>query len=339
MVGKQLKHLVFAALPTFLFVGTGEIFARLELRLIRGYSYAEALAYVPDPDLVYRHNPFYRAWKHKPNSSYDFFFIPPPRDDGPSPRILVLGGSTSEARPDGMDWPTVMEAATGATVINLGHSGYGTSQLHILYERYAVKVRPDVVVVFSGWNRRGSATSRFGWRPPNASSPFDRWPQRTSAFLINYSALYGRFWNLITDRFLSPECVTGEEPTEEAAMWVREYKELSREILRDQPLYIVLFPSLAMRSDAKTKLPPSLTCLADKFDATHENYLETIQTIQAIGEEVGATFLDIRPDYLELPIGVHVSYFRDQIHQTAEGNRFLAEAIGRELENAVPTMH
>ncbi len=334
--------------------GGGEALSRAEFGLRHGYSYVESLAYVPHEELVFQNNPRNHQWRQDPGRRYDFFFIPPLSTGYPTPRIWVLGESTSAARPDGSDWPTVFQGliseARGAPVrvVNMGHDGYGTGHIRWLYSHYREKVNPAAIIVFSGWNYRGIISSPvFSYRPVNACSRFDGWPQCLSAFLVNHSAAYGRLIHLygkLRSSVLTPynphlyvladRCDGPPPPYPELAEWEEEFREVVRTMSWHSQVFLVLFPGLAMRDDVRSELPLGFRCIAQHFDAYRAEYDARIAVVRRVGQELGLPLLDGRSVYLKQPPRAHVSYFTDLAHQTPEGNRLLAQAIYTEFSRA-----
>jgi len=75
----------------------------------------------------------------------------PPKDG--RVRVLLFGGSNTQGFPEDLLEQALNEAAPapGYEVINLGRSGYGSERVLILFEQ-ALKLEPDVVVIYSGHN-------------------------------------------------------------------------------------------------------------------------------------------------------------------------------------------
>ena len=130
-------------------------------------------------------------WRDRPRDREGFVLIPPLDEASPSQRLWVLGGSTSAAMPDGSDWPAQLQGLLvdqPVRVVNMGHEGYGSSQIDWLWRHEHDHVRPAAVVVFDGWNYRGAVASRHAFQPFNAPAPGDPWPRRLSGALIEWSA-------------------------------------------------------------------------------------------------------------------------------------------------------
>jgi len=341
--GIPWKLSLVALLPTLVALGVVETVSRVEFQLRHGYSYYESIAYVPHSELTFSNNISHHSWRDEPTPRYDLFFIPPPPVDEKRRRIWVLGGSTSAARPDGRDWPTVFQdvvlegSDAPLLVVNMAHDGYGIGHIRWLYYHYRKKVNPSTIIIFSGWNYRGIVSSSVSsYRPVNACSRFDPWLRCFSALLINHSAAYGRLFHLylrLVDYYnRGDRCGHPPQPYSELAEWESEYRKTVRVMAEDYRVLLVLFPGLAMRDDIRAKLPHRLRCIAVHFDAYRAEYEARITVIRRIGQELALPLLDARSPYLNLPPQVHVSFFRDLAHQSPKGNRFLAKVIEREFE-------
>ena len=330
-----MRHLALALLPLVFLGVMAEGASRVAFRRLHGHSYDEHHAFLPHPELVFQNNPRYFPWKGWPRQRFEFFFIRPLDDANPSERLWVLGGSTSAAQPDGSDWPAIlqgMEAGAAVRVVNMGHEGYGTGQVRWLYEHEHDRVRPAAVVVFDGWNYRGSMDSRYGFQPLNAVSRFDRWPRRLSAALLNHSAAYSSAFVYYAKHHRGDPCgSTLRFP--EMAEWEAELRGTLSEMARRDRVFLVVFPGLAMRDDVRPVLgpQPDQRCVAVRFAFHRAEYDDRIAVLTRAGQQAGVTVLDARQRYLGLDPATHASYFRDFCHQNREGNDFLAHVLAREL--------
>jgi hypothetical protein len=300
-----------------------------------GHSYREHHAFVPDPALVYHNNPDYFVWHDRPRDRDGFFFIPPLDDANPSQRLWVLGGSTSAAMPDGSDWPAQLQgllADQAVRVVNMGHEGYGSSQMTWLWEHEHDRVRPATVIVFEGWNYRGAVTSRHAFKPFNASAPGDAWTRRVSSALVEHSAAYGAAFAYVYKHGRRDPC--GDlAPYPETPEWEAELTEMLTRIARRDRVFLVRFPGLAMREDVRGLLGHDWDqrCVAEHFAFYRDGYERRQEVLEHAAARAGVPLLDARAPYLGLPPASVVSYFRDFCHQNAQGNAFLAQALRREL--------
>ena len=328
----RLAVRLIATIPVFLILLGAEAIARLEFRLRHGYSFDESFVYVPDRELIFVNNPKSHVYSHRRSRRYGPFFISPPRDDERQ-RILVLGGSTSKALPDGSDWPAVFERLATEdqpiAVVNMGHDGYGTGQIRWLYRHYREEIKPRGIIVFEGWNYRGVLTSRLGYRPVNACSSFDSRVQCVSASLINHSSAYSRVFHVFS-RLAEPEC-RKPEPYGEMREWFEEFHEVIKEMQQRDEVFLVLFPGLVMRDDIRPLVAERFPCIAKHFDVHRAEYQARIVAIKRIAHLLGVPILDARPAYAMLTPHQHIQHFFDRAHQTAEGNRLLGETLYREF--------
>lgn len=312
-----------------------ETAARVGFRAVRGHTYAAHHAFLPDEALVYHNNPGYFLWRERPRVREGFFFIPPLDDANPSQRLWVLGGSTSAAQLDGSDWPAQLQdalAGQAVRVVNMGHEGYGSSQIAWLWQHEHDRVRPASVVVFEGWNYRGAAASRLGFRPFNAPSPFDGRLRRASAALVDRSAAYGSAAAYLYKHSRRDPCGnTSRYP--EMREWEDELTAALARMARRDRVFLVLFPGLAMRDDVRPFLGREWDqrCVAEHFDFYRAEYDDRQAVLARAAAASGAVPIDVRPAYRALPAAEHAACFRDFCHQTREGNALLARTLRREL--------
>ena len=95
----------------------------------------------------------------------------PAETPGPRPRILCLGGSTTFGMSvtDGLEWPARLEAHLGGRVevVNAGRPG-ATSCVNYQYLRdRLVRLRPDVVVLYEGFNDLWKGVRRHAGEQPD----------------------------------------------------------------------------------------------------------------------------------------------------------------------------
>ena len=330
-----VANLTLSALSLAAFALLVEGLSRPLFRIAHGHSYAEHHAFVPDRALVYHNNPRYFVWRDRPRERDGFFFIPPLDDASPSQRLWVLGGSTSAAMPDGSDWPSQLQgllADEAVRVVNMGHEGYGSSQLAWLWEHEHDRVRPAAVVVFEGWNYRGALRSHHAFQPFNAAAPGDGWTHRLSAALVEWSAAYGSAHAYLYKHSARDPCgSTVRYP--EVPEWEGELTELLARMARRDRVYLVRFPGLAMRDDVRPLLGHQLDqrCVAEHFEFYRAEYEDRQGVLGRAAARAGVAEIDARTPYLGLAPATVVSYFRDYCHQNREGNAFLARVVRREL--------
>ena len=80
---------------------------------------------------------------------------------GARPRILVLGDSCSRLALDGLPWPAGLQARLGedaAEVVTAAVPGYSSYQGRVWLRRQLLDLRPDVVLVYFGWNDHWRST-------------------------------------------------------------------------------------------------------------------------------------------------------------------------------------
>jgi hypothetical protein len=330
---RALAHLLLAVVPTFLVLGALEGAARLAFRARCGWSYAEEHAFVPHPELVYANNPRYQAWRRRRRDRFEGFFIPPLDDHSPAQRLMVLGGSTSAAMPDGSDWPSQVQGLIvdqPVRIVNLAVEGYGIGQERWLHEHYRERVAPEAVVLFSGWNYRGARSSQVAFKPFTSWTAQDPWPRRLSGWLLGRSAAYGMAFSAWHKRHLGDPCGP-DQPYPELLEWERETREAIAAMASRDRLLVVLYPGLAMREDVRPFLGGRLRCEAARFELHRQAYEQRIAVLERAARDAGAEVLDVRPGYLALPPQLHAQLFKDECHQVPEGNAYLARLLLEEL--------
>lgn len=330
-----LVNLGLGVLSLLAFALAIEGLARPLFRRSHGHAYSHHHAFVPDSALVFHNNPDYFTWEGRPRDRDGFFFIPPLDDANPSQRLWVLGGSTSAALPDGSDWPAQLQgllADQAVRVVNMGHEGYGSSQIEWLWEHEHDHVRPAAVVVFEGWNYRGARASRHAFKPFNTSAPFDSWPRRASAALIDWSAAYGGAFAYVHKHQPRDPC-GALVPYPEMAEWESELTAMLTRMARRDRVFLVRFPGLAMRDDVQGRLGREWDqrCVADHFAYYRSEYQVRQEVLDRAAARAGVPTLDARTPYLRLPPDSFVSCFRDFCHQGPGGNALLARVLQREL--------
>jgi len=163
----------------------------VETKNLRGYA--------PDPDTGYVYIPNYEqdvvtleSATHWHSNSLG---IRADRDYGPKPagvvRILALGDSfTVNTAVEARDtWPGVLERLLAKSpsestfeVVNGGHAGYGTSNMLWWYEKYALGLNPDMVLMAmtpnditdNGNKQPGTLTAVDGYLASVGSTTLDR---------------------------------------------------------------------------------------------------------------------------------------------------------------------
>jgi hypothetical protein len=330
-LGGALKKVGLSVASTLLAFTATEVGGRAWFWHRYGHSFEAHHVFHPHPDFVFALNPRDEAWSALPRDHDSFFHIPPLRaSDGP--RLWALGGSTTAANPDGSDWPQALQqllAPTGVRVVNMGHGGWGTDQLHRLYRAERARVRPFVVLLHDGWNYRGATATRNAFVPLNAASPLDAWPVRLSAWLTDHSAFYAAL--RMTTR-THPPCGTAFVYPEKSE-WEQDLRALLSD-MSGEDIHVILYPSLAMREDVRPFLHlsrPEHRCVAEHFELYRAEYEARIAILERVTRELGVDRIDTRPDFSDLPPRLFGALFQDFGHLEPQGNRLLALSIERAL--------
>lgn len=327
-------------LPTIAILAAAELGCRLAYNLRYGRSIQSRMKVVPHDQLVFRANP---------ELGNDPLRVPPEAAGADKFRIWVLGSSTSQKEPHGNDWPTEFEKAFSpggrarAFVVNMAVNGYGSSQLRWLYDHYRDEVRPDIVVVFDGWNFRGAMTTPYAYVAPNVCSPFSGRLRCASAWLMRHSTAYALLASGVMHRRgparEEQRAYSALERTQmeaEGAAWELELRALLADAMRRDRTFLVLFPGLAMREDARAEIASRRPSFARNWDAARFDYELRMSALLRVAADLRVPTLDARGPYLRLPPARFAGFFTDAMHQTPEGNRFLAEVLSAELRKRAP---
>jgi lysophospholipase L1-like esterase len=142
-------------------------------RLIKLGSFSLPVkTWVADPDLIYALNP------KAPESPQGYRAKAPGADKDATVQIICMGGSTTYGHgvQEYEAWPWIAEGVLRtrgihAEVINAGVPGYGTRHQLTRYRRDIAKIRPDIVVLFLGWNGVGALVEPYGFVPGSVPRP------------------------------------------------------------------------------------------------------------------------------------------------------------------------
>src|SRR5205085_4693607 len=133
--GEAFRKAGLMAVPLLVVLALAELGGHAWFRHRYHHSFEAHHVFHPHPAYVFALNPGDHDWEAHPHDHEGFFHIPPLKpSDGP--RLWTLGGSTTAANPDGSDWPTALQklvAPAGMRVVNMGHGGRGTDQVHRHY--------------------------------------------------------------------------------------------------------------------------------------------------------------------------------------------------------------
>lgn len=274
-------------------------------------------------------------------------------------RIFCLGGSTTAGNwvDDNETWPAFLEKylrqhGQQVEVINAGVQGWYSYQDLLRFKNEIVNYEPDLIILKQGWNEEFIYSSQnLGkwWRPRVARHfmeekylfcPPNRFFSDTHSLLFHFlMRLY--FKNFIFDQkmsFANPRRWEMLKRPDYLTAWFDVLAEFAQEsATRKIPLYLINAPLLTDFDDtdenrtlylAKGKLPP----LKADYLATAQRRIQ--KTLKAVASfipviDAAAAFQTICGDE-RLPL------FHDNIHPSAEGNRRLAEVVGKNLLKEKP---
>src|SRR3989338_64741 len=174
--------------------------------LARGYFYwkhkitfQEDFLYEGDGILGYKINSKYkgRHGKYFLGIRKNYFTV----DKSDKFSIICLGESTTFGHgqfDNAKVWPEILERLLNAKgkrryeVLNAGIPGYGSSNILARLEKDALGLKPDIVIIFSGWNLAGCLKSEYNWVPENVYFKGHNFLKRLNSLLVNNSVLYAK---------------------------------------------------------------------------------------------------------------------------------------------------
>ncbi|KAA1258404.1 GDSL-like Lipase/Acylhydrolase [Rubripirellula obstinata] len=242
-------------------------------------------------------------------------------------RIAVMGGSSvfGYLVPEGEDSCRVMEEALqqvgfDAEVINGGVNGYNITQCRHRYEKVIAPLRPDIVILYLGWNDTGFLITDTKQSELQRTPPAPSWIKRTLARSTLYGFLRFRLFPNPSPVFAPPQSPNS-----------RVTKDGGEAFRRD---YIALIESVKA-SGAVPVISTQLMASSQHCEGL-ESFLgdapEQIAANQAIGQWVANTVrqLAIEHDLLLIDcnqiIPCNKTTLGDPIHLTQEGHRQVAQA-------------
>lgn len=298
----------------------GLVTVEVGLRLFRRHTLTlSAPKFVPDPVLGYRLNP-------------DLFSTSFLGEGVPSERhgravIVCLGASTTFGHVVGAAqvWPGVMRDTlralnVAAVVVNAGVPGYGSRQLLLRYRSQIAALRPDIIVVYEGWNRTGILRDSSAWEPfgIGAAGPMDR----ALLALAEHSQLAREVLGTLYRR--RQLALAGWRPDPFAAAWEADMDSLVREIAaHGQRPMVVLYPALYHdgMSSADLSLYAPKGWKGRRFD---RGMLVEIRAKHAALRRIAATegtvLLDVDSAFAGLHAQQRTDLFLDEMHPSAAGH-------------------
>lgn len=271
-------------------------------------------------------------------------------------RILCMGESTTWGHKLANDetWPAQLQELLVARgqdveVLNGGVSGWGLEQVvRALQDGLLRRLRPDVVLVYAGWNAPRLAGNRQVARVREAIARREHDP------LLSRSALAR--W---LDKALEGETTgTGTARREFATAAAEAFPALAPELraaceAHGARLAFVRFPALAQRApparaDVRAAFEALLLERAPRGDEAQELAREAaalhaslLAAVAAGAQAAGAPLLDAAgglerrlPAERDAADALWTGWFKDALHLTPAGNRALAEALAGELDAA-----
>lgn len=316
---KNLKLTLISLIFIFFCLFLLEFFGRCYFYRKHGFGYKESFLYESDDTLGYkisskykgRHGTYYRGIRR------DYFNI----DKGNKIRIVCLGGSTTFGQgqfDNSRVWPQILERLLGMQkpdtyeVLNAGVCGYGSSNLLARLQKEILGLKPDIIIIFAGWNLVGCLKSKYSWVPENVVLKEHPLIIKINNFLINNSILYLKIKNAINNIFRIRQRTSGVDIFDKA------YKGL---------LLILADDLKEMISICKQNNIIPLVIKYPSKDYNSRIYIDTISIIESICRENDVYLIDCSTYFESLNKESRAEYFTDIAHLTDKGNEKIAQII------------
>lgn len=295
--------------------------------------------WVTDPILLYKLN------------NEDAKFPQSFRGKSPSPvkgsalRIICLGGSSTYGQGVGYEesWPAVLEQRLGelgvpADVVNAGVPGYGSRQLLLRYRRDIATLKPDFVILYSGWNRTGALVDHDEWVPTGIPLPEDMLLSRAGIFLSRHSLLLQDFiYQIVFIQQKASPLKWSMDPHHD--VFVNDLTTLVKEIrAHGQTPVLIIYPALYhadMTLEERSTYEPMLW----KGKSYHPDMLAELgrkqSAIRRVSEGTGSHWIDLQRGFGVLRGKDRARLFLDEMHLSALGNQKVGEAIATNLADMI----
>lgn len=195
-------------------------------------------------------------------------------------------------------------------LVNAAVTGFTSHQVLARLKRVAVPAGADIATICIGWNdgNRRAMTDRQYARSLRRSMAVEG--------LLDHSYIY----RAMTRMYLAAQAHAASGDARENRVPLDEYRENLREIVAWSRAHAIapVFVTLPMRH-----LPGESPGTA-----------EYPRAFDAIAKDLAVPLIEIGPLAYDAPVADTRPYFLDSLHLTVEGNRVMAEAIARQLEQA-----
>lgn len=315
-----LISLIFVVLCFFML----EFLGRCYFHAKHNFGYKESFLYESDDALGYKISSKYKGkqGKYYLGMRKDYFDI----NKGNKFRIVCLGESTTfgqEQFDNSKTWPQILESllnhpeAKMYEVLNAGVCGYGSSNLAARMKTEILGLKPDMIIIFTGWNLVGSLKSEYSWIPENVYFKKQLLFIKINNFLIANSVIYLKAKGLINNLFSNRCKIFGADKFENVykdilPVFAQDLKEMISICRQNNVIPVVI------------KYPTR--------DYNSKRYIDTINVIQDVSLENGAYLLDCSSFFESLDFDARSTYFSDMAHLTDKGNEKIAYAILCELK-------
>jgi len=297
-----------------------EFAGRVYFYLKHGCTLKESFLYHNDDTLIYKINPIYKGvhGKHYRGMREAYF----EEDKGDKVRIVCLGGSTTYGHAQfdrSKVWPEILECLLNQEsdnleyeVINAGVPGHGSSNLLARLEKKLLCLKPDLIIIYTGWNLAGSVKSKYAWVPDNIYYTKQPILKRLNNFLVDNSIWYIKMKEFLTARS-KPERSTRME-------------EIINKIYKSE-LSILQDDLVQMIGLCKNNAIVPVIIRYPSRDYDYRRYADTIKLIEKTASQNDVHLIDCSHYFEFLDEDERAQYFVDIAHFSDKGHEKIAEII------------
>jgi lysophospholipase L1-like esterase len=312
-----VRRLALAALSVVVTLVLAEValrvtgFGLVSPELSFGTNTRDALSrgqFVPDPVLFWTLPPAATPIDRAIGAVHPRRPLPPARG---VPRILLLGDSCTRLAVDSLPYPAMLQEALGGKVevLTAAVPGYSSYQGLAWLRSQLLAARPDLVVVYFGWNDHWRATGRT-----------DR------DYAASLSPGRPRLLSLLRRRPTTPPL---RVPADD---YRANLTAIAAEVTAAGGRALFVRAPANLTPEARGRLVQTgYTLMADDPVVLHRTHLRVLDDVAAAA---GTAVLDADAIFARTPSTAPLLH-RDGIHLTGDGHRLmatlLAEAIGREV--------
>jgi lysophospholipase L1-like esterase len=324
-----MKKLLLVALGTFLALVMTEILLRLigfgvvvpELQFdVRTSAEISGGRYVADPDVFWREPSGTLAEAQRNQGLLHFGDLPTHEKD--RLRVLCLGDSCTRLAVGGSPYPTILQAILDderAEVFNASLPGYTSHQGLAWLRAELLDLKPDVVVVYFGWNDHWRSTGRTDREYAASLRP---WRLRLLALLSGRGA--SRPLRVSLEGFQANLTAMAELVREAGGQTL-----------------LVTAPANLNEANDERRMRLGYALPEDDTTALHESYVEAVRALPARSDadvlDLAAAFATVaQPRALLLDDGIHLTDAGHEALATMLAQRILREQLECPLPESEP---